>query len=1071
MRIRKNILALSTTEKNNFFRALLMLKAEIVNPGAAVANQISTYDFYAAYHQAIFAVTTPGEAFNINGGHGGPAFGPWHRELLIRFELDLQRMVPGVMLPYWDWTDHVGTENEFFTDDYFGPDGGPGGVGGGIVESGYFAFDAPGTGTNPTPAPAWWPVGLAGWRISSLLAEGQGTSLRRFLGNTETPGPDPFIGLATQAQVAVLMQNNVYTGAGFRGDIEGQDPFHNFVHRWISGHMETGASPNDPIFFLHHCNIDRLWAMWQMDGHSGTGANAYPAANIYSTGHNLNDPMWPWVGATPGYSVSINALVNSLLPDYSTDPARSPADVLNHRDISVDVGGVISQVGYSYDTEVVVGVALDKSGSMSGNTPDPMTGAGSVTKWEAARLGVTHFLQDCEAAYSACEAYVVSGIQTFTTAAGTPVYDPVIAAVPPYGLVKVGSNYSAADFTAAAAPLTPGGGTPLAGALTETEDDMVRPPLSNLPTDDPRYMYVLTDGKRTAGPLMSSLGTPEFPNTTIFAMGFGVGSGWNGVDYTTIADLVTKGATAPIGVNQVFHGDNAGTINKFFTNSIAATIGYTPVVDPLYELFPGENSMTPFQVTSHDASFFISVLGFDYNDKNWAVMLKSPNGKSYMAETQAPVFITIKKRNGKFSIFLNRNGALDADWIGRWQVMVTYKPRAAFIGMVMFSPWHHLIPTGAPRVQGPIYTRVNESAKKSTLQRLSKPRPGNLRHPQVGISSPKTDYPGSVAVDIYAKTRLKIDLSVGPVIQFAGDKLTAQITIDTGGKGKVSQLNLIGRAISPGYSIGNLLAKTKLKLPVRDSKANINKEFNELAFLMQFEKENPDEITVIDREVKFARNRKDLGFSAKIEHTKFPGVYWISARIEGMITPENGRPERFSRIINSQVGLGIRIDEKSSKAALHWLAPNQFVVRFVAADKIGNLAAWSRMETPKLLYKHKEIKAEHSFTNDGWHELKVSLEGKKVALDKHGNLLKGANIANVSGEILKITKSIENSFKLKIGGSQISVFVPRFVADTKTKKVFPAGSAESFKIPVLRRQTFSTYEKALSLGFKDGRSK
>ena len=24
-----------------------------------------------------------------------------------------------------------------------------------------------------------------------------------------------------------------------------------------------GAPPNDPIFFLHHANIDRLWAMWQ----------------------------------------------------------------------------------------------------------------------------------------------------------------------------------------------------------------------------------------------------------------------------------------------------------------------------------------------------------------------------------------------------------------------------------------------------------------------------------------------------------------------------------------------------------------------------------------------------------------------------------------------------------------------------------------------------------------------------------------------------------------------------------------------------------------------------------------
>ena len=27
--------------------------------------------------------------------------------------------------------------------------------------------------------------------------------------------------------------------------------------------MMTSASPNDPVFFLHHCNIDRIWAAWQ----------------------------------------------------------------------------------------------------------------------------------------------------------------------------------------------------------------------------------------------------------------------------------------------------------------------------------------------------------------------------------------------------------------------------------------------------------------------------------------------------------------------------------------------------------------------------------------------------------------------------------------------------------------------------------------------------------------------------------------------------------------------------------------------------------------------------------------
>ena len=60
--------------------------------------------------------------------------------------------------------------------------------------------------------------------------------------------------------------------------------------------MGPGTLANDPIFFLHHCNVDRLWADWQ---------NRHPNASYEPQsggpqGHNLNDPMLPWNSvATP----------------------------------------------------------------------------------------------------------------------------------------------------------------------------------------------------------------------------------------------------------------------------------------------------------------------------------------------------------------------------------------------------------------------------------------------------------------------------------------------------------------------------------------------------------------------------------------------------------------------------------------------------------------------------------------------------------------------------------------------------------------------------------------------------
>ena len=49
-------------------------------------------------------------------------------------------------------------------------------------------------------------------------------------------------------------------GARVTGQLERQP--HNNVHRTISGTMGTAASPLDPIFWLHHAQVDRLWGRW-----------------------------------------------------------------------------------------------------------------------------------------------------------------------------------------------------------------------------------------------------------------------------------------------------------------------------------------------------------------------------------------------------------------------------------------------------------------------------------------------------------------------------------------------------------------------------------------------------------------------------------------------------------------------------------------------------------------------------------------------------------------------------------------------------------------------------------------
>src|SRR5579859_2851115 len=52
------------------------------------------------YHAGIHGYPVP-----VYCQHGTPLFAVWHRPYLYLFEKALQDQVPGVTIPYWDWTD------------------------------------------------------------------------------------------------------------------------------------------------------------------------------------------------------------------------------------------------------------------------------------------------------------------------------------------------------------------------------------------------------------------------------------------------------------------------------------------------------------------------------------------------------------------------------------------------------------------------------------------------------------------------------------------------------------------------------------------------------------------------------------------------------------------------------------------------------------------------------------------------------------------------------------------------------------------------------------------------------
>ena len=911
MGVRKNAKFLSPTEREDFVRACVSMKADIVNPAAPVADRYSRWDEYVAIHRFIQNANTP-STNNVNFGHGGPgAYGflSWHRYFLLRLELQLQSYVPGVMLPYWDWTDPIGT---IAVEDFLGPNGDP--ASGNEVRLGYFAAEAPGTGSNTTPAPAWWPAGLTGWQLHAVFGTWAGP-LRR---NIQPPAGLPSIAtLRSALDMATYpaFQNAVESGSGTA-------PFHqlhNGLHGWFGGggHMGSVAvSPFDPMFYLHHCNCDRLWAMWQMDGH----ADEYPLAGGDAE-HHRTDPMYPWVGALAGYSTNFS-FTPIVMPDFSALGVITPEDVLDHR-----------ALGYSYDVQAVIAIALDRTGSMLGMTPDPMTSpAPDVTKWEAAKQGVSAFLLDCETAYAAAESYVVGGVKTFRSL-GANEFTSVFAGTP-YGLVKAGGAYGSTAFDAAVAALAPGGGTPLADALTDAHATIVTPPFGWLPADERRYIALFTDGMLTSGSPIASIPDGSLSNTAVFAMGFGTGAD---VDYAALEALTAKGIT--VGPTQTFHGENAGAIDKFYSQALAAALGFTPVMDPTTELHAGEHEHFEFTATSADDVFFITAQGMDFQDDPWSFQLIAADGELAWSDGTLPGHahgggshggrrpaVTVRRRRGRLSLFLRRDSADASAWVGTWRLLVAWRART--LGrMVMLDNGELMFPAAAGPIRGPRYARLLTKPERRLAVRsiLS-----NMRH-RLDVRPTSSNLGGqpacSVVVNVFARTRLALDLRG----EREGDEISFTIAANLL-RGAVGSARAFARLAAPARDLGVLVKRQApaSKRPTRVEAADDPKT-DAARILAKLESRDRSIGEIRDEELPVVSH--DGGaMHAHAKKVKIPGAYYAGVWIEGTYAPgaspagshshehkhapaATGPVERFERLLTTSVGVGGRTAAAAKKTA------------------------------------------------------------------------------------------------------------------------------------------------------------
>ena len=91
--------------------------------------------------------------------------------------------------------------------------------------------------------------------------------------------------------------------------------------------MSNGNSPADPVFFLHHANVDRIWASWQEKKFNDGRESYLPQIPIVDNGtvingHSINEFMFPWIENNPvseglrSGSVKIKDVLNHRVLNY-----------------------------------------------------------------------------------------------------------------------------------------------------------------------------------------------------------------------------------------------------------------------------------------------------------------------------------------------------------------------------------------------------------------------------------------------------------------------------------------------------------------------------------------------------------------------------------------------------------------------------------------------------------------------------------------------------------------------------------------------------------------------------------
>ncbi|MEM8641222.1 MAG: tyrosinase family protein [Cyanobacteria bacterium P01_G01_bin.54] len=303
--------------------------------------------------------------------HGNVLFPTWHRVYVHKLEKALQSIVPGVMMPFWDETSEETLKQGIptvLTQEKFELDGE-------MIDNPLRSFVLPLALSDNLPSedqayakpkgyetvryPLSGLVGTAAARAETkkhndqypnpeentkLLNDNVKAWLKGYDPTPENPNPSPAAPNPSKPGIYWRYRNclnapnytvfsNTTSAKQWNLDHTGEiitpleDP-HNDVHLAVGGFFAPGtefgqiADANgdmgenntagmDPIFFFHHCNVDRMFWLWQKK--NGKTDKIYIIPKYYGT--SSSDSQGPTPGIAPGTALDLDTPLNPFVKD------------------------------------------------------------------------------------------------------------------------------------------------------------------------------------------------------------------------------------------------------------------------------------------------------------------------------------------------------------------------------------------------------------------------------------------------------------------------------------------------------------------------------------------------------------------------------------------------------------------------------------------------------------------------------------------------------------------------------------------------------------------------------------